>query len=187
MKKLFLLAFALCALVACKQDQLPDANNYLKFDRVDLAGAEYLTVLQDGTQRGGTGSKSTDGSAGLFKIDKDGNMTAVACYFSYSKDENGNTVSQEVRTDVKVVPSQIYRLGNGEYLYFSDCAFYDAQGTLIYAYNLSRSYLIRTKDGSVFDIARSNADFDIGDKYSTQVDTEGCLYAIRNHINVSST
>lgn len=169
MNKFFLLAFALCALVACKQDGLSDANNNLKFDRVDLSGAEYLTVLN-----GGAVGKSTDGSSGLFKIDKDGNMTAVACYFTYGTDENGNKVSQEVRTDVKVVPLRIDRLGNGEYLRFLGCMFFDTQGEQIFANRLP-SYLIRTKDGAVFDLSGVSLN-GAQDEYSAQVDAEGNLY-----------
>lgn len=157
MKHIILLLSALMlVLVGCKKEpgglSESERNASLVFDRADITGAEYLRVTQSTTSK----SKSTTDNTDIFKIDKDGNMTAVVFYMSYTKDADGNPIPNgEVRTDVKVIPEKITNFG-GIYTHFANCSFIDGNGEIIYI-SYGRNFLIRNSDGAVFKLFADNA------------------------------
>ena len=94
---------ALC--LGCKQEpggmSEEEKNQYLTVQKVDLSGAEYLAIAEQGA------SKSDNTLPSVFKIDKDGKMTAVVFHMVYRKGEDGKPISEEVRSDIRIVPQDI--------------------------------------------------------------------------------
>lgn len=127
-------------------------------------------------------SKSTGAPSDVFKVDENGNMTAVVFYFTY--DNNGN--SQQARTDVKVVPQKISSYDGGQYMLFHDCYIRDEQGQNIHLphYGGSYNFLIRRKDGAVFHIPYSEqGKFPAtNSKYTAKVDHNGDLFVCKSSV-----
>lgn len=171
MKKLFLaVLIGIVGLVSCSKDDPGNQTQNLRWSRVDLTGAKYLVLSESPV------SKSTGAPSDVFKVDENGNMTAVVFYFTY--DNNGN--SQQARSDVKVVPQTIFSYDGGQYMLFHDCDFRDEQGQSIYLpyYGGNRDFLIRRKDGAVFHIPYSERDKfpATNSKYTAKVDHNGDLF-----------
>lgn len=171
MKRLFLiLLFGGSLLSSCSKDDPGNQTQNLRWSRVDLTGAKYLVLSESPV------SKSTGVPSDVFKVDENGNMTAVVFYFTY--DNNGN--SQQARSDVKVVPQTISSYDGGQYMLFHDCDFRDKQGQSIHLphYVGSPNFLIRRKDGAVFHIPYSEQDKfpATNSKYTAKVDHNGDLF-----------
>lgn len=173
MKKLciFLLAGGIL-LSSCSKDA-PDPGEQtqnLRWSRIDLTGTKYLVLSE------GTATKSSSANSDVFKVDENGNMTAIVFYFTY--DENGN--SQQTRSDVKVIPDKISSYDGGQYMVFRDCQFTDSQGQDLHIqhYGQNPDFLIRKKDGAVFLL--SSADLEKFpnniSKYTAKVDSNGDLF-----------
>lgn len=121
-----LIASAIClsTLASCSDDA-PDgdgggsaSSSTLKLDRLDVSDARALTLV-------GTPSKSraaTEQSA-LFKMDQDGNLSAVVLHVT--EDAGGNKITE--RTDITVHPRSIFSLC-GKYTYLVHCRFFDSKG-----------------------------------------------------------
>lgn len=171
MKKLFLaVLIGIMGLASCSKDDPGNQTQNLRWSRVDLTGAKYLVLSESPI------SKSTGAPSDVFKVDENGNMTAVVFYFTY--DNNGN--SQQARTNVKVVPQKISSYDGGQYMLFHDCYIRDEQGQNIHLphYGSSYSFLIRRKDGAVFHIPYSEKDKfpATNSKYTAKVDHNGDLF-----------
>ena len=171
MKKLFLaVLIGIVGLASCSKDDPDNQTQNLRWSRVVLTGAKYLVLSESPV------SKSTVAPSDVFKVDENGNMTAVVFYFTY--DNNGN--SQQARTDVKVVPQKISSYDGGQYMLFHDCDFRDEQGQSIHLpHYVGRSnFLIRRKDGTVFHIPYSEEDKfpTTNSKYTAKVDHNGDLF-----------
>ena len=174
MKKLFLAV--LIGIMGCSKDDPGNQTQNLRWSRVDLTGAKYLVLSESPV------SKSTGAPSDVFKVDENGNMTAVVFYFTY--DNNGN--SQQARSDVKVVPQKISSYDGGQYMLFHDCDFRDGQGQSIYLphYGGSYNFLIRRKDGAVFHIPYSEKDKfpATNSKYTAKVDHTGDLFVCKSSV-----
>ncbi|WP_145996571.1 hypothetical protein [Alistipes sp. cv1] len=171
MKRLFLiLLFGGSLLSSCSKDDPGNQTQNLRWSRVDLTGAKYLVLSESPV------SKSTGAPSDVFKVDENGNMTAVVFYFTY--DNNGNSL--QARSDVKVVPQTISSYDGGQYMLFHDCDFRDEQGQSIHLphYVGSPNFLIRRKDGAVFHIPYSEQDKfpATNSKYTAKVDHNGDLF-----------
>ncbi len=94
----------------------------MKIQKFDIAGAKALAF--DGS---GADSKSTGNMNQLFKIDQDGNLTAVILEVSYEEDGTETTS----RTDISVHPCEVYNISNA-FTYFFDCRFFDGDGNEIW-------------------------------------------------------
>lgn len=177
MKKLFLaVLIGIMGLASCSKDDPGNQTQNLRWSRVDLTGAKYLVLSESPV------SKSTGAPSDVFKVDENGNMTAVVFYFTY--DNNGN--SQQARTDVKVVPQKISSYDGGQYMLFHDCYIRDEQGQNIHLphYGGSYSFLIRRKDGAVFHIPYSEKDKfpATNSKYTAKVDHNGDLFVCSSSV-----
>ena len=177
MKKLFLaVLIGIVGLASCSKDDPDNQTQNLRWSRVDLTGAKYLVLSESPV------SKSTGAPSDVFKVDENGNMTAVVFYFTY--DNNGN--SQQARTDVKVVPQKISSYDGGQYMLFHDCYIRDEQGQNIHLphYGGSYNFLIRRKDGAVFHIPYSEqGKFPAtNSKYTAKVDHNGDLFVCKSSV-----
>lgn len=110
----------LCACSA--EDDMVSRTDYgkLRLGRMDLSGAVSLALKKTGPTR------VIDGeflSAGLYKIDADGNITAVGVYFT--TDTLGNKLEHEEALRVK--PREIYSLTDN-YMLAVECLYYDTDG-----------------------------------------------------------
>ena len=120
-----LIAFmGLCVATSCS-DNGPDGHssktdyNKLRIGRMDLSGAVSVG-LKNGD------SRAIDGeylSSGMYKIDADGNITAVAVYFS--TDTLGNRLEHEEK--LRIVPKNLFNISDN-YLMVTDCSYYDSDG-----------------------------------------------------------
>lgn len=177
MKKLFLaVLIGIMGLASCSKDDPGNQTQNLRWSQVDLTGAKYLVLSENPV------SKSTGAPSDVFKVDENGNMTAVVFYFTY--DNNGN--SQQARSDVKVVPQKISSYDGGQYMLLHDCDFRDGQGQSIYLphYGGSYNFLIRRKDGAVFHIPYSEKDKfpATNSKYTAKVDHNGDLFVCKSSV-----
>lgn len=114
----------LCVATSCS-DNGPDGHssktdyNKLRIGRMDLSGAVSVG-LKNGN------SRAIDGeylSSGMYKIDADGNITAVAVYFS--TDTLGNRLEHEEK--LRIVPKKLFDISDN-YLMVTDCSYYDSDG-----------------------------------------------------------
>ena len=114
----------LCVATSCS-DNGPDGHssktdyNKLRIGRMDLSGAVSVG-LKNGN------SRAIDGeylSSGMYKIDADGNITAVAVYFS--TDTLGNRLEHEEK--LRIVPKNLFNISDN-YLMVTDCSYYDSDG-----------------------------------------------------------
>ena len=177
MKKLFLaVLIGIMGLASCSKDDPGNQTQNLRWSQVDLTGAKYLVLSENPV------SKSTGAPSDVFKVDENGNMTAVVFYFTY--DNNGN--SQQARTDVKVVPQKISSYDGGQYMLFHDCYIRDEQGQNIHLphYGGSYNFLIRRKEGAVFHIPYSEqGKFPAtNSKYTAKVDHNGDLFVCKSSV-----
>ena len=174
MKKLYLAV--LIGIMGCSKDDPGNQTQNLRWSRVDLTGAKYLVLSESPV------SKSTGAPSDVFKVDENGNMTAVVFYFTYDNNDN----SQQARSDVKVVPQKISSYDGGQYMLFHDCDFRDGQGQSIYLphYGGSYNFLIRRKDGAVFHIPYSEKDKfpATNSKYTAKVDHNGDLFVCKSSV-----
>lgn len=137
MKKIISLCLStLCLFASCDKGNDPNKKYEITSMRLEIANAKMLATCGDNATKAG------DASLDLFKIDKDGNMTAVRCWTS---EDNG----QQTETTVKLVPEVIVPL-NDEYVIFSNINVYDGGTRVLSLY--SENYLIRKRDGAIFRI-----------------------------------
>ena len=140
MKKLFSLSLILLFLISCNKDD----NGYRELDmamvKLNIADAEMLALCGNETK-----TKSDQQVSDLFKIDKNGKMSAVFGMVLGTTDT------------LRIVPRFILSLSE-EYVLFSgievSC---NNPDTHYYINSYGDSYIIRKKDGAVFKID--------GDKY----------------------
>lgn len=175
-KLLFSLLLGGLLLLSCAKDDPGDQTQNLRWSRIDLTGAKYLALSESSV------SKSTGAPSDVFKVDENGNMTAVVFYFTY--DNSGN--NQQARSDVKVVPQTIFSYDGGQYVLFHNCDFRDEQGQSIYLshYGSNCDFLIRRKDGAVFHIPSSERDKfpATNSKYTAKVDHNGDLFICNSSV-----
>lgn len=128
-------------LIACCDDGPSQKTDYgkLKLGRLDIKDAVSLGLSTESS------SRAIDGeflSAGLYKIDAAGNITAVGVYFT--TDTLGNKLEHEEK--LKVVPEKIFDLSEN-YIYLMHCDYYDSDGDHVedrweYDYD-DNSYLVK--------------------------------------------
>ena len=143
MKRFFHITMALMTimLIAGCDDGPSQKTDYgkLKLGRLDIKDAVSLGLSTESS------SRAIDGeflSAGLYKIDAAGNITAVGVYFT--TDTLGNKLEHEEK--LKVVPEKIFDLSEN-YIYLMHCDYYDSDGDHVedrweYDYD-DNSYLVK--------------------------------------------
>ena len=139
LKKLMkVMAIMMCviALNSCS-DNGPDYGK-MRVSRMDIVGAKAVGFIDaDNNSRGEAIS------SGLYKIDANGNITAVAVYFT--EDESGNQSKHE--SEIKLKSADMQDVGN-DFIYFDECLFVDKKGE--YISGLPHRILVRKSDGKMW-------------------------------------
>lgn len=147
-------------------------NKSLKLEKLDISGAKSLTLM-------GIPSKSRDAQVPntLFKIDENGNMSAVTLHVI--EDGEGNKSTE--RTDITVHPDQIFSL-SGKYTYMVMCEFRDKEGNVVYFnYNDDSGYwdfnvLVANATGKIYYIPAAGREYFSTYRDNSAVDKMGNLY-----------
>lgn len=110
----------------CSNDEPGSKIDYgkLRIGKMDLSGAVSI-----GLKGQGNSSRAIDGeylSAGLYKVDASGNISAVGVYFT--TDTLGNRLEHEEA--LRVVPKQLFDLTDN-YMLVVQCAYYDSDGDFV--------------------------------------------------------
>lgn len=123
---LFIMVASVLIMAGCSDNDGGPKMNYAKMrlGRMDLKGAVSL-----GLSKGRPGSRAIDGeylSAGLYKVDANGNISAVAVYFT--TDTEGNRLEHEEK--LRIVPYKMFNLTDN-YMLFAWCKYYDSDGDMV--------------------------------------------------------
>ncbi|MDE5822116.1 MAG: hypothetical protein K2H63_06510 [Paramuribaculum sp.] len=140
LKKLMkVMAIMMCVIAMNSCDDGPDYGK-MRVSRMDIVGAKAVGFIDaDNNSRGEAIS------SGLYKIDANGNITAVAVYFT--EDESGNQSKHE--SEVKMGGGSMKDVGN-DFIYFTGCWFVDKKGEHIYG--LPNKILVRKSDGKMWNL-----------------------------------
>ncbi|MDE6352000.1 MAG: hypothetical protein K2K88_02505, partial [Muribaculaceae bacterium] len=125
------------ALQSC--DKGPDYEK-MRPSMMDIVGAKSVGFIEESVA-----SRGEALSSGLYKIDANGNISAVAVYFT--EDEYGNQTQH--KDEVKMIDADIHNAGT-DYLYFIYCEFVDKKGERIYG--LPYRILVRKSDGKMWSL-----------------------------------
>ena len=125
------------ALQSC--DKGPDYEK-MRPSMMDIVGAKSVGFIDESVA-----SRGEALSSGLYKIDANGNISAVAVYFT--EDEYGNQTQH--KDEVKMIYADIHNAGT-DYLYFIYCEFVDKKGERIYG--LPYRILVRKSDGKMWSL-----------------------------------
>lgn len=123
---LIVMVASVLIIAGCSDNDGGPKMNYAKMrlGRMDLKGAVSL-----GLSKGRSGSRAIDGeylSAGLYKVDASGNISAVAVYFT--TDIEGNRLEHEEK--LRIVPYRMFNLTDN-YMLFAWCKYYDSDGDMV--------------------------------------------------------
>ncbi len=137
--KCMAIIIGMVALQSCDKDSGPDYDK-MRPSMMDIAGAKSVGFIDESVT-----SRGEALSSGLYKIDANGNISAVAVYFT--EDEYGNQTQHQ--DEVKMKSADIYNAGT-DYLFFSHCNFVDKKGG--YIWGLPREILVRKSDGKMWSL-----------------------------------
>lgn len=133
------MAIMMCVIAMNSCDDGPDYGK-MRVSRMDIVGAKAVGFIDaDNNSRGEAIS------SGLYKIDADGNITAVAVYFT--EDESGNQSKHE--SEVKLEYAVMHDVCN-DFIYFTGCHFVDKKGEWIE--ELPYHILVRKSDGKMWNL-----------------------------------
>lgn len=158
---------AIIVLNSCSDDG-PDYAK-MRVSRMDIVGAKAVGFIDSET-----GSRATALRSGLYKIDANGNISAVAVYLT--EDEEG--VQTEHESEVRMAFANMANVGN-DYIYFSECRFEDNNGEPFWSMPLK--ILVRKTDGKMWnlDSEHTGIDFEGGSRLQSwqfYQDDNGTLY-----------
>lgn len=179
-------ALGAIAFTGCASDDdggggFPASGTRLKLQNLDIADAKYLSLIDNSSE-----SRASDETQpALFKIDAEGNLSAVA--LTCTEEEDGSIKWE--RTDLRVIPRSVHSLA-GTYTFLYDRKFIDEQGQ---SYSIRSYYepdsdswirchlLVRNADGRIFYVPsaahRYFNDLDIyEDLYRCELNAAGNLY-----------
>lgn len=140
-----LLLEIITASILCGCNNEPFDYSKLYINRMDLSGAKSLVLIKDDATRAIEGEFL---SAGLYKMDENGNLTAVAVFFTEDKDGGNHKESTHTLT---IKPKEIYDISKS-YMIAEKCTYYDQDGDEVSSVS-SGSYshlLIRKTDGRIW-------------------------------------
>lgn len=128
--------------VACTSIE-PFDYSKMSVSRMDLSGAVSLALIKDNSTRAIEGTYLR---SGLYKVDANGNITAVAVFFSV--DEDGKNYTEHEHS-LNVRPRELYDITEN-FCIASDCHYYDDENDEVYVpYSF---LLIRKSDGRIWSI-----------------------------------
>ena len=131
--------FGIIILQSCNNDG-PDYGK-MRPSRMDIAGAKSIGFIYESVA-----SRGEAISSGLYKIDANGNISAVAVYFT--EDEYGNVTNHE--DEIHLSAAKMNDAGK-DYILFRNCSFVDKNGE--YISGLPRHILVRKSDGKMWDLS----------------------------------
>lgn len=189
-------ALGAIAFTGCASDDdggggFPASGMRLKLQNLDIADAKYLSLIDNSSE-----SRASDETQpALFKIDAEGNLSAVA--LTCTEEEDGSIKWE--RTDLRVIPRSVHSLA-GTYTFLYDRKFIDEQGQ---SYSIGSYYepdsdswirchlLVRNADGRIFYVPsaahRYFNNLDIyEDLYRCELNAAGNLYMYCFDHSVSS-
>ncbi len=145
MKKFFYLFTLLGVMLACQccSNDEPSGggsggkDTTLRLNKLDLSGAKALAIIDESDTR------SSDEKTGLFKIDENGNITAV--YVEVVELEDGT--QQNVARNYTLHPGKLCTIGD-RYIFMSQCLLRDAKGNI---HDVARDYEGDSAPVSYFD------------------------------------
>ena len=164
---LIVMVASVLIMAGCSDNDGGPKMNYAKMrlGRMDLKGAVSL-----GLSKGRSGSRAIDGeylSAGLYKVDASGNISAVAVYFT--TDTEGNRLEHEEK--LRIVPYKMFNLTDN-YMLFAGCRYYDSDGDMVQDQldNDKITYqdvpyidlLVRKSDGKIWCVDKISSKFFVG-------------------------
>lgn len=124
---------------SCNNNDGPDYGK-MKYGRMDIAGASAIGFI------GSDGNTRAEAlSSGLYKIDANGNISAVAVYFT--EDSEGNEIKKEDK--VTLQQAEMKEAGN-DFLCFANCWFINEKGDRISG--LPNHILVRKADGKMWNL-----------------------------------
>ena len=159
----FIMSLGALVLSGCSDDGVKNSVDYTQMlpGRMDLTGAVSIGVkgyTGTGASRAINGEYS---SAGLYKVDAAGNISAVGVYFT--TDKSGNRLEHEEY--LRVVPLYIYDVTDN-YMIALYCSYYDKDGDIVeneYVYDKKKdeeyaiqrevpykNLLVRKSDGKIW-------------------------------------
>lgn len=137
-----IITFLAIVMAACTSTEPLDYTK-MNISRMDLSGAVSLALVKDGSTRAIEGTYL---SAGLYKVDAKGNITAVAVFFTVDKDGKNYTEHQH---PLKVRPDKLYDITDN-FCIAAKCEYYDDKNDYVYVpYDF---LLIRKSDGRIWSI-----------------------------------
>ena len=144
---LLVLLLSLFCLNSCQHEELIKDSIYyskLRLGRMDIDGAVSLALNPISTRAAGGEALPS----GLYKIDSNGNITAVHVYIT--EDTLGNKIEhQEV---LRVVPQKIFKITEN-FMLAAECWYYEEGNTLGNWFGLSSHYLlVRLSDGKIWSV-----------------------------------
>lgn len=123
-----IMSVAILMMSGCSSDDGPKGPkvdySQLRIGHMDLSGAVSI-----GLKDKNGSSRAIDGeylSAGLYKVDAQGNISAVGVYFT--TDNQGNRLEHE--EVLRVVPDELHNLTDN-YMLVRDCEYYDCDGDVV--------------------------------------------------------
>ncbi|MDE5969327.1 MAG: hypothetical protein K2G74_00640 [Muribaculaceae bacterium] len=149
------------ALQSC--DKGPDYEK-MRPSMMDIVGAKSVGFIDESVA-----SRGEALSSGLYKIDANGNISAVAVYFT--EDEYGNQTQH--KDEVKMRDADICNAGT-DYLFFSGCDFVDKKGERIY--RLPQKILVRKSDGKMWSLDNTEVYYRRPDDGQFYQADDGTLY-----------
>lgn len=173
---LIILAFVT---VACTSNEPIDYSK-MNISRMDLTGAVSLALVKDGSTRAIEGTYL---SAGLYKVDANGNITAVAVFFSV--DEDGKNYREHEHT-LNVRPKNLYDITDN-FCIAVGCEYFDEEND--YVYVPYEYLLIRKSDGRIWSIdkqiGRLTPSYYLN--YNGIIDLGYSNYEFKNHFTQSQS
>ncbi len=186
MKKTFLLLMlmTLTAVLSCDKW---DKDSKIRLKKLDITDAKYLSIATNATKA------ANNEDTYLFKIDAEGNITAVVLTCIESS-EGSDPIE---RTDIQIVPKAIIPL-SGKYTLMLRCNF--KQGETFISLNeyyepeaFYFNILVNNEDGKIYYIPESASEkyglnyFHTGEPVTHAIDRQGELYALFGDILIKIT
>lgn len=148
MASALVIAISSCTASSSEDEPALPSGGAIKLSRLDLSGAKYLTL---GESSDGRSRANTDNV--LFKVDENGNVSAVV--LECIEEEDGTSTT--VRKDISIHPHEISNL-TASWMYLWDCSFdcddVEAVGRLRSSYDTAGSFyfniLVNKKTGKLF-------------------------------------
>ena len=134
---------------SCSNDNEPDSPRELKAYRLEISKNETLAILSDNASRA-----YDETSVGLFKVDPDGNISAVETIVHYDDEGGSSTETLKMRMNAIDMFSVTEDL-----MIFFGCTFIDQNDNVPYSENV---ILVNKSSGIIYSLGTSSYLFEAG-------------------------